>query len=295
MKSNKYFDEWKLNRAASYINTNPLVAKLRFEQYLKDYPKDYLTQIYYAAVLITLGEFNEAENILNHVEFLFNSDKQMANKASKETLKKVKDNIITSKMRLLSYQEKYNELHEYIQKYFYEIKSMGFAINPLLYYGRKKLGQIDENKREQHTYIFRQIIRYEEKDFLEHIKKHLSEYTDNTINPDISVFKKDFPLDIVIEEIKKHIPSDIRLYPNLYSDAYVFRYDNCGKTKNEEVHYFKVACFHNTNEIITIFPEKDCENLPYIDLNYLNVNNKPKTKTLSQIDKFNKRYNQKRS
>ena len=43
-----------------------------------------------------------------------------------------------------------------------------------------------------------------------------------------------------------------------------------------------------------MFPCADCENLPYVDLNYLiNTNNISKVKTLSQIEKFNKRYNHK--
>ena len=43
-----------------------------------------------------------------------------------------------------------------------------------------------------------------------------------------------------------------------------------------------------------MLPCADCENLPYVDLDYLiHINDIPKIKTLSQIEKFNKRFNRK--
>ena len=42
-----------------------------------------------------------------------------------------------------------------------------------------------------------------------------------------------------------------------------------------------------------MYPSLNCENLPYIDLNYLkqNINEEnTKVKKISQIDKFNQRY-----
>ena len=52
--------------------------------------------------------------------------------------------------------------------------------------------------------------------------------------------------------------------------------------------YFIVICLHNTNNILTMFPARDCEKLPYVDLNYLNnsyVSERP-----SQIDKFYRKF-----
>ena len=40
-------------------------------------------------------------------------------------------------------------------------------------------------------------------------------------------------------------------------------------------------------------PVNGCENLPIIDLNYIRKTEDIKVKKLSQIDKFNKRYNRK--
>ena len=54
--------------------------------------------------------------------------------------------------------------------------------------------------------------------------------------------------------------------------------------------FFKVSCFHDTHDIIIMYPTFNCENQPYIDLNYLNESEKPIQKRISQIDRFNKRY-----
>ena len=70
----KYFDEWEFNQALSFIATNPLVAKLKFQRYLKKYPKDYSAYIYYTVPLITLGEFKEAEKILETLIILIDND-----------------------------------------------------------------------------------------------------------------------------------------------------------------------------------------------------------------------------
>lgn len=37
-------------------------------------------------------------------------------------------------------------------------------------------------------------------------------------------------------------------------------------------------------------PSERCENLPYTDLNYLIKQDNPKVKSISQIEKFNRRY-----
>ena len=58
------------------------------------------------------------------------------------------------------------------------------------------------------------------------------------------------------------------------------------------MNYFQVVTLHGTNNIITMYPATSCEYLSYIDLNYLKKDKKnAKTKTRSQIEKFNARYN----
>ena len=195
---------------------------------------------------------------------------------------------LTRKLRLLSYQEKYNELYQYCLNHLQEIKDSD--LNRTFFYSKKKVGMIDFNRREKNSYIFRQIIKYEESDFLEHIKRHLADYNKDSDEPNACIFSSNFPIEDILKEIKKYIPSDKRLYPSDFDNLYTFKYDGCGKVNNKTTDYFKVICFHNTQDIITFYPATDCEELPYIDLNYLNTNKNTKVKRLSQTEKFNQRY-----
>ena len=52
-------------------------------------------------------------------------------------------------------------------------------INHVNFYCRGKLGILSGEKRDANSYLFRQITEYQESDFLEHIKKHMTEYTVN--------------------------------------------------------------------------------------------------------------------
>jgi len=285
---NKYYNEWEFKQAISFIETNPLISKLKLEKYLEKYSQDYSAYIYYISVLITLGEFTIAEEILKSIE---NSMKQL--KISTKYLDKKSIDIVTVKLRLLSYQEKYDELYKCYQENIQEIQNMSLEINPLIFYCKKMLGIIDPKARERYnkTYLFRQIARYEEKDFLEHIQKHQANYNlDNTkLNP--AIFDANFPLNDILTEIKKHIPSESVLYAHFYTDVYIFKFDGCGTVDNKLTDFFKVICFHNTNQVVTMYPSTDCQELPHIDLNYLMKNdNNPKIKRLSQTDKFNQRY-----
>lgn len=283
----KYFNKYEFNYAASLLETNPIEAKLRFEEYIKKYPKDYVGHMFYATALITLGEFSKAEEILDETEELLSSDKKVNNEFGKQKLNQRE--IISNRLRLLSYQEKYEELYyQFYQKYYQEINSM--EMNPLIFLCKKKLGLLNQNRRANHTYIFRQIVNYEESDFLDHIQKHFPDYNQNEETPNISIFYSDFPLTEILTEVRKYLLSDIRLYSNFYVDTYIFKYNNCGRVENKITDYFRVVCFHNTTDIITIYPVTGYTNIPYIDLNYLAKEKTPKVKTLSRIDKFNQRY-----
>lgn len=283
----KYFNRHEFKQALSIINSNPLESKIRFEQYLEKYPKDYCTYTHYAWVLITLGLFDEAEKILDLVESLVAADKKFANNFDKINI--IKQDIIINKSRLLGYQKKYDELYKFCTKN-YEILDDP-DINSTIFYCKKQLGLIDPDRRTPNSYLFRQIVDYQESDFIDHIQKHLADYNMNVDEPNKNIFSADFPINEVIAEIKKHMPSNKRLFAGTYDDTYIFKYNNCGRDNNKSVDYFKVVCFHDTNNMITLCPSSNCECLPYVDLNYLIRNNEvPKVKRLSQAEKFNQRY-----
>ena len=152
-----------------------------------------------------------------------------------------------------------------------------------------KSGVHISRERDSYSYVFRQILDYQESDFFEHNQKHMVEqiFEDN-----VSVFVPNFPIHEVIQEVKKYIPSEKRMCSQYFQDDYYFKYDACGtNSDNKTVNHFMVICIHNTQDIITIYPIVEQENLPCVDLNYMVKSPEVKIKRRSQIDKFNQRYN----
>lgn len=285
--SEKYFDQWEFTNIHYLADTNPLESKLRFEEYLEKYPKDYSAYPYYASVLITLGEFKNAEKLLNYVKNKYINDDNFCK--NKDKIEILEYNIIFTTLRLLSYQEKYDKLYNLYFNNYEKLNDLTSARFDL--YIKKKASKLDSDDINVKTYIHNQIISYSESEFLEHIKKHQADYNQNLDNPNKNIFVPDFPIDNVIKEVKKYIMCDRRLYNGFIENVYIFKYDNCGRENNKLVDYFKVVCFHNTKDFITMLPSSGCENLPYIDLNYLILKKEDyKVKKISQIDKFNKKY-----
>ena len=98
-----FFDAWELNQAMDLMDQNPLIANYKLQEYIKKYPKDYSAKICYIATLISLRNLTEAEKELEDLESLLKQDEYLKNKVRKKT--KIKLNMISSRLRLLSYQE----------------------------------------------------------------------------------------------------------------------------------------------------------------------------------------------
>jgi len=283
----QYFDSWEFRHILHLVETNPLEAKLQFEEYLEKYTCDHSAYVYYSYVLIVLGYFKEAEGILEYVKNTYINDYIFMKDKKKVDL--IRENIIFNTFKLLSYQERYEELFYFCKEHKLEIKRLN--LYSFDFYSKCKLGIKSTQSKEKLPYLYKQIDNYSEEEFFEHIKKHLADYNYDIDEPNEYVFVPDFPLDKVFEEIKKLVPSERRLYTGFYENVYIFKYNGCGRAKNRLVNYFRVIALHGTNNFITMFPSDDCETLPYIDLNYLKQEEeKPKTRRLSQIDKFNQRY-----
>ena len=283
----KFFDKWEFDNAIKQYSTNPKETKIRLENYTRKYPKDYSAYHFYAITLIKLGLDKEAEQIIKYQEKEISKEKDIDNK-----LNYLNKGILFAKIKLLSYQEKYRELYKL---YVNNIDNLGnIDIESLMFYTRKNLGLLAGENRNNYYYLQRQIIEYREEDFLEKLKNYSYEYNQKTNNTSGNIFREDFPFQEVINEVKNYLLLVPYTYNSFVEDTYVFKYDNCGTSDNIMQNYFKVFCFHNTRNIIIMYPAKDCENLDYIDLNYLNHGKKnTNIKKLSQTEKFNKRYNKK--
>lgn len=288
MANNRFYDSWEFKQAHSYRATNPYDAVAKFEEYIKKYPQDFSSYIYYASSLITIGELDKAEEMLKKVEELIKENYRYFNKEQFK-LKAIKHDILFNQLRLMSYREQYEELYKTLSKSKEELAHMNMG--DLLFYCRKKLGKIDFNQREHNSYLFRQIVEYKESDFLEHIKKHMSDYNAGLEEPNPNIFMSGFPIKEVINEVKKYIPSDKKMCAGFWEDTYFFKYVGCGRADGKIVDYFKVVTFHGTNELITVCPVAGYENAPNVDLSYMiDYSDIKAKKKESQIDKFNKRF-----
>ena len=70
----KYFDNWLFYQIIPLIETNPYEAKRKFEEYLKQYPKDYTAYPFYISTLIAIKELDTAQNLLNYITDIINND-----------------------------------------------------------------------------------------------------------------------------------------------------------------------------------------------------------------------------
>jgi len=285
-----YFNEHEFNKIQDLIETNPKRALELYEEYFKQYPNDHAAYNYYATLLISLKRYEEAEKILNKVKYeLENNPLYSKNETRKYFLK---FNLLYSKLKLLMFQNKWEEALSFYEKYeniFDGVFNAGIKL-----YIEKRLGLAKPiNNRYEESYSLRQIREYSEDDFRCHMRKHEQDYNENNKLISNAYFSYDFPMDKVIEEVKKHIPSDKRYQMGFYEDNYIFKYIGCGRYDDKIVDYFKVITFKDTTDIITMTPvSEQFDDLEQVvcDLTELS-NNKKEQKVLSGIDRFNKRYN----
>ena len=304
---NKYYDNYEFLQVLALMNIDPYECEARFIEYLDKYPHDYTSYTYYASLLVLLRKYEQAEDILEKTNLRVLNDLSFKNDS--ELYKTYIKNYNYSKIKLLIFQNKYMELYNtYIKpRNNYtcldslnidelsntQTNNKGIDFRGLKLFCWKKMGMMNISKKEKYSYLFKQIIEYNDDEFLDHIKKHLMDYNTNADENNNSMFVENFPIQEVLDEVKKMIPNDRGLHFGFLDDTYTFKYDECGRVNNKITNYFQVICIHDTNDIITMYPTLEGDYLPYIDLNILNSNKQNdnvKVKRKSQIDKFNQRF-----
>lgn len=289
---NKYYDSDFINKLIKLKETNPFFAISQCENYLKKYPEDYCAYRFYASLLIDVHRYEEAEEILIWLESKSEQDNNYSKIDFGEKKYLLNNSILYSKLRLLLLTEKYEEAYNFIKENKNALKNNIKGTNAFSVFCRKKLGTINHARNYYDSYIFRQIIEYKEEDFLKHIEKHIYGYG---IEDPRGMLYSELPINDIIEEIKILIPNKNCLSAGFIDNRYIFRYDSCGINEGEETNYFEVVAFNKTDEIITMYPIGFIK-FPYIDLNYLKIKDvdpPSRVRRLSQIEKFNQKYNKK--
>ena len=281
----KYYNEQLFQSAMSTLETDPYRAKERLEDYIQKYPADYYARAYYVMVLIRIGLFQEANYEYEYILLKSQSDNFYNSDYKKRQA--FKYNMVIDKLKLLAYRYQYQEMLDLIDNR--DVLATN-DVKYISYFCKIRLGIFNESTYTE-SYRFLQTYNYSEELFRKHVRKHMANTIENAQEQNDYIFNSDFPIDTVIDEVKKYIPSDRRFYPGYFDCIYYFKYDDCGMAENNKTNIFGVVCYYDTNNIITICPVANSEKLPYVDLNYLKYTEVTKTKTMSQIDKFNKRFN----
>ena len=281
---NNFFNCLEFKKAEKFIETNPVLAKKVFEEYVEKYPEDYNALYMFAYVLIILKDLKGAKMVAEEAKRLYYGDTHFFRTNKKNEWVDYNSKLIN--IRILAREKRYSELKDFYSeiKYTHTFERLDIIEDVC----NIKLGlDIDISKK---PYFLKQIKSYSEDDFYYHVLRHTADYNKDLTTPKSSFFSPYFNLEEVIKELKQIIPNEKGLGYGFFEDSYVFRYDNCGRTNHKLQDYFKVVTLSDSDNLLTMYPSDKLKDMPNIDLNYLNKSREKKIIVLSPIDKFNKKY-----
>ena len=130
-----------------------------------------------------------------------------------------------------------------------------------------------------YSYSEKQIISYSKESAIEHIKDH------HIYSKSYNNFSDEIDVDKLYDEVVEMLDDCVPRYNRLF-DLYFIRYEKIGYVDQSFINQLNVIVIPGTKNIITMFPAISENNYDIDD----STVEKKKTKRLSQIDKFNKRY-----
>lgn len=279
----KYWDEVELANLKKLYTIDPYSTKECIEEYLLRYPTDYNAIYFYIDILITLKEYCKAYEEIKRVRNIYIKDKRLTYQKRKKIIELAEERLL---IRYYLATNQYDDALDYLE--YNKCLKANIELE-LKIYCYKKLGIKSKNK--SISYDSLQITDYSEERMINEIKTKMNSMIFNPDFPDKKRFINNFPLEKIIETVKAKMTEDNKLCFGYIVDTYVFKYDCCGRVDEKVQDYFKVICYHDTHDIIMMYPSKNSDKLPYVDINYIKEG--PKIKSLTQIEKFNRRYKRK--
>lgn len=160
---------------------------------------------------------------------------------------------------------------------------------------KKKLGiSMKFKKGNKCDYITSQVTNYTVKEALNHITTNHSIIGDNgEANKEKSYFNDNINLEYLFQIIRSSIKNSKKVNKDEILEVHYFAVANVGVYNDNNCNFIKVIVIPNTNNIITMYPTNSIDDGNVSNLEFdgdLLFNKKQKIKTMSQIDKFNKRY-----
>lgn len=253
-------------------------CKKELDKYLESYPNDDIALSIRVKLLMCDGCLNKAkkqsEKILKYTDSIKNI--------------RQRNGIYLDHIFILLEEEKYDEALEYYYKLDLNDlnRDTAYRLKGLLIYLKKNTNQKIKEKRNQ-TYYVNQIIKYSRCEAIIHInERHVSDKLYNTLR--ISLFDL-VKLFLELEESLENGAVKAPKYGNV--DHYIFDYPNIGVTKSgNSINLIEVITEKNTLNILTMFPCREPIREDLINSIIAEKENKRELK-MSQIEKFNKRYN----
>lgn len=275
-----YYNESYFARIRKLVNENYLeIALVECQNYLSQYPNDSCASSYYADILMRLGMFEQAEEVLNNIVFV------------STTPDKSKQSVMLMRLKLLNFQQKYEECLQLLIENLDVFNERDWHGTELLLFFKKKLNLLLDVDYSGFSYKADQIISYSEKDAISCIRNcHFIANNSRNIHQS---FNNDFPIEDIYSKIRSVLPLEEKIYDGVVEVSYIFKYDRCGRVYNKSVDYIKVIALPESNDIITMFPYDNKGATACMDLTPVFEEEQSKIKRMSQIDKFNQRYGKK--
>lgn len=271
---NQYYNDNYFNFIQKMVHENRLEKAIdEYEKYLLKYSNDCCGYAHYADALIKLGRFEEAKHVLDNIVI------------NNKTPNLSKQEVELMKLKLYSCLGQYEKCLEMLRDNFDMFDEKNWNVLELLIFFKKNLGLLLVDDYSGYSYKIDQITDYSEERAIGCIRKC---HFDSGTNPPFC-FNDSFDLERVYNEIRSMLPLENKIYSSVFENMYIFKYDNCGRVDGKVVDYIKIITLLESNDIITMYPYKNKERASFIDITP--EYDCPKVKRISQIDKFNQRYN----
>ena len=238
-------------------------------KYIDKFKYSNLKYLWLGKLFLSVGDFDLAQSYLKEAIYL----------SKGLDLIEAKYKLALIYVRQQRYEEALRLVKSYINK---DINANNLAKdnNRLLIYLNNKLG-IKNNNNKNVFYSYQQMNNYSKDLAIKHIKSsHVFDYKISKFNDKVNV-------SLLIEDIKKYLIDDNKIIESIF-DKYIIDYNNIGFYEDNSLNQLVVYTLPNTKDILTMYPI-NADEVVY-DMDEEKINKEP-VRRLSQIEKFNKRYN----
>lgn len=256
-----------------YLNKKYSTFEKEATKYLDRYPSDINLRFMRARAYRKLGKFNEAIQDLNYILKLGYND-----------------HAILELYFIYYYLNMYKEALELLPLIYEKRPINAYSVSISETVMKKELGmEIKLKKGARCDYIRGQILNYSTEEAINHLNKHI-----NSTEENISCFNEGIDIKYLFDIVRQNIDSSKKVNTEEIMEIHYFGIGNIGISNNTPCNFIKVVVIPNTNNIISMYPTNnvDYNYVSNIEVDYDKLFKRDnKVKTMSRIDKFNKKYN----